>query len=207
VNAAMMDVQRYKNLSMFLNVLFALAFFRAVQFLPPFEDKHWLALPHGLLSLLASEPVSLTRVAFGLIIVGYCWCRTNTMMSVVRESNAIFESITIASIAFVFVFLYALEADPMYVGGPPTLLLQSGSLFVAGFLGYLALRYAIHAGLTGPELKASVEKMARVDLSNPLTALVATALSWSGLIIWTLSWFVLMPLFSTLLAKTYRTAS
>jgi hypothetical protein len=44
----------------------------------------------------------------------------------------------------------------------------------------------------------------RVDLSNPLKALVATALSWSGLIVWTLSWFVLMPLFSALLAKSYR---
>jgi hypothetical protein len=199
-----MAVQRYKSLSTFLNVVFALAFFRAVQFLPPFEDKHWLALPHGILSLLASEPTNLSRVAFGLIIVGYCWCRTNTMMSVVERSNAVFESITIASMAFVFVFLYALEADPMYVGGPPTLLLQSGSLFIAGFLGYLALRYAIHAGLTAPALKASAEKMARLDLSNPLTALVATGLSWSGLIIWTLSWFVLMPLFSFLLGRSTK---
>jgi uncharacterized membrane protein YwzB len=52
--------------------------------------------------------------------------------------------------------------------------------------------------------RQSVEKMVRVDLSNPLTALIATALSWSGLIGWTLSWFVLMPLLSTLLAKSYR---
>jgi hypothetical protein len=199
-----MDVQRYKNLSTFLNVLFALAFFRAVQFLPPFEGNHWLALPHGLLSLLASEPTNLTRVAFGLIIVGYCWCRTNTMMSAVERSNAVFESIAIAGVAFVFLFLYALEADPMYVGGPLTLLLQSGSLCIAGLFGYFALRYAIHAGLTAPELKASIFKMARVDLSNPLTALVATALSWSGLIAWTVSWFVLMPLFGTLLARSYR---
>jgi hypothetical protein len=200
----MMDAQRYKNLSTFLNVLFALAFFRAVQFLPSFQDKRWLQLPHGILSLLASEPANLSRVAFGLIIVGYCWCRTNTMMSVVEGSNAIFETITIASIAFVFVFLYALEADPMYVGGPPSLFLQSSSLFIAGFLGYLALRYAIRASLTAPELKSSLPRMARVDLSNPLTALVATGLSWSGLIIWTLSWFVLMQLFSFLLGRSTK---
>jgi hypothetical protein len=136
--------------------------------------------------------------------VGYCWCRTNTILSVVERSNAAFESIAIASMAFVFVFLYALEADPMYVGGPPTLLLQSASLFVAGFLGYLALRYAIHAGLTAPELKADVEKMTRLDLSNPLTALASTALSWSGVLIWTVSWFVFMPLFSFLLGRSAK---
>jgi hypothetical protein len=197
-------VQRYKNLSTFLNVLFALAFFRAVQYLPPFEDKHWLALPYGLLSLLASEPANLTRVIFGLIIVSYCWWRVNTMLSVVERSNGSFESLSIASVAFVFLFLYALIADPMYVGGPPTLLLQSLSLFIAGLLGYFALRYAIHADLVAPDLQSSAQQMAWLDLSNPLTAFVASALSWSGLIVWTISWFVLMPLFSTVLGKVHR---
>jgi hypothetical protein len=42
------------------------------------------------------------------------------------------------------------------------------------------------------------------DLSNPPTALVASALSWSGLIVWTISWFVLMPLFGTVLGKVRR---
>jgi hypothetical protein len=63
---------------------------------------------------------------------------------------------------------------------------------------------AIHAGLTAPELKSSVDKMARIDLSNPLTALVAIGLSWSGLIVWTVRWFVLMPLFSFLLGKSAK---
>jgi hypothetical protein len=40
-----MAVRRYKSLNTFLNVLFALAFFGAVQYLPPFEDKHWAQLP------------------------------------------------------------------------------------------------------------------------------------------------------------------
>jgi hypothetical protein len=38
-------------------------------------------------------------------------------------------------------------------------------------------------------------------LSNPLTAVIATGLSWSGVTIWTLSWFILMPLFGFLLAR------
>jgi hypothetical protein len=63
------------------------------------------------------------------------------------------------------------------------------------------LRYAIHANLVRAEVKPFAEQAARIDLSNPLTALVATGLSWSGLTVWTLSWFVIMPLFSWLLAE------
>ena len=91
--------------------------------------------------------------------------------------------------------MYALVADPTYAGGVPTLLLQSVSILIGSSLSFVALRYAIRADLVRPELKPSVEQIARVDLSNPLAALVATGLSWSGLTIWTLSWFILMPLF------------
>jgi hypothetical protein len=97
--------------------------------------------------------------------------------------------------------MYALIADPLYVGGVPTLLLQSVSLVISGLLGLFALRYAIYADLTRPELKPSAEQIARIDLSNPLTAIVATGLVWTGLTIWTLSWFVLTPLICWLLAR------
>lgn len=199
-----MAFDRYRSLSTFLDVLFALAFFKVVEYLPPFEDKHWIQLPHGILSLLANEPVNLSRVVFGLIIVVYGWCRKNTLLSVVEKSNAVFETLTTASMAFVFLFLYALVADPTYIGGPPTLLLQSLSLFVAGILAWLSVRYAAHADLMGAGMQLSAEQVLRNDLSYPLTALAAAALSWSGLIVWTLSWFVLMPLFSMLLAKGRR---
>jgi hypothetical protein len=84
------------------------------------------------------------------------------------------------------------------------LLLQSGSLLVASLLGYLALRYAIGVGLVPNGLKSSAERIARIDLSNPLTALIATALSWSGLTIWTLSWFVFMPVLGFLFGKSTK---
>lgn len=193
-----------ESLSVFLDVIFALAFFRIFQFLPSFESRDWASLPHGLLSLLASQPTNLTRVTFGLIIVACYWYRKNALLSLVRASNAVFSVLAIASIAALSVFVYALEADPTYVGDPPTLLLQSASLFCASLLAYVALRYAIHAGLTSTAADQTARRAARVDLSNPLTALVAMALSWSGLTIWTLSWFVLMPLFSVLLERHTR---
>jgi hypothetical protein len=198
--------QNLKSLNTFLDVVFALMFFRIIEYLPPFEDKHWTQLPHGLLSLLAGEPANLTRVGFGVIIVVYYWSRKNSAMSLIGRANGIFTTLAIASVFFLCLFMWALVADPRYVGGPPTLLLQSASLFVASLLGLLALHYAIRAGLTPPELKPSAEQFARVDLSNPLTALIATGLSWSGLTIWSLSWFILMPLLSTLLARLPRKA-
>lgn len=193
--------QALRSLYRFADVVFALLFFRAIEYLPSFQDGRWTQLPHGLLSLLASQPANLTRVIFGLLIIVYYWGRKNAFSMLIARSNAMFATLMIASLAFICLFMWALYADPTYIGGPPTLLLQSLSLAIASLLGFIALRYAIRANLTRPELRASAEQFARTDLSNPLTALIAAALSWSGLTIWTLSWFILMPLLSTLLAR------
>lgn len=193
--------QELQSLGIFLDVVFALIFFRIVEFLPPFQDGQWGHLPHGILSLLASQPTNLTRVAFGLVVTVYYWNRKNSLFSVLARSNGVLATLSIAGLSFLCLFMYALIADPMYVGGVATLLLQSVSLFIASLLGLLALRYAIHADLTRPELKPSAEQIARIDLSNPLTAIIATGLAWSGLTIWTLSWFVLTPLIGWLLAR------
>ena len=192
--------QKLRSLGIFLDVVFALMFFRIVEFLPSFQDGHWVYLPHGILSLLASQPTNLTRVAFGLIITVYYWNRKNTLFSVLARSSSVLATLSIANLSFLCLFMYALIADPMYAGGVPTLLLQSVSLVIASLFGLFALRYAIHADLTRPELKPSAEQIARIDLSNPLTAIIAIGLAWSGLTIWTLSWFVLTPLICWLLA-------
>jgi hypothetical protein len=192
--------EKLGSLAIFLDVIFALMFFRIVEFLPSFQDGHWQHLPHGILSLLVSQPANLMRVVFGLVITIYYWTKKNALLNLLAQSNGVIATLSIASLSFLCLFMYALIADPGYVGGTPTLLLQSASLAIASLLSFFALRYAIHANLVRPELKPSVGQIARVDLSNPLTALVATGLSWSGLTIWTLSWFVLMPLFSWLLA-------
>lgn len=190
-----------RSLNRFADVVFALLFFRAIEYLPSFQDGRWTQLPLGLLSLLASQPANLTRVIFGLLIVVYYWSRKNAISVFIARSNAMFATLMIGSLAFICLFMWALFADPTYVGGAPTLLLQSLSLATASLLGFVALRYAIRASLTQPELNASAEQFTRVDLSNPLTAAIAATLSWSGLTIWTLSWFILMPLFSFLLTK------
>lgn len=193
-----------RSLNRFIDVVFALMFFRIVEFLPSFQDGGWKQLPHGLLSLLASQPANLTRVIFGLLIIVYYWSRKNAVIGVLAKSNATLATLSIASLSFFCLFIWTLEADPTYIGGPPTLLLQSLSIAIGSLLGLIALRYAIHANLTQLDLKVSAEQIARVDISNPLTATIAAALSWSGLTIWTLSWFILMPLFSWFLARPTR---
>jgi len=187
-----------RSLGVFLDVIFALMFFRIVEFLPAFQDGRWIQLPHGILSLLASQPANLTRVGFGLVITVYYWTRKNALLSLLAGSNGVVSTLSIASLSFVCLFMYALIADPEYVGGVPK---QSVSLLIASLLSFLALRYTIHADLVRAEVKPTAEQAARIDLSNPLTALVATGLSWSGLTLWTVSWFVLMPLSGWLLAK------
>jgi hypothetical protein len=192
--------QELRSLGIFLDVVFALMFFGIAEFLPSFRDGHWQQLPHGLLSLLASQPANLTRVVFGLVVTVYYWMRKNALLGLLGKSNGVFDTLSMASLSFLCLFMYVLMADPAYAGGAPTLLLQSVSVLIGSLLSFLALLYAIHADLVRPELKPAAKRIARIDLSNPLTALVAAGLSWSGLTIWTLSWFVLMPLFGWLLA-------
>jgi hypothetical protein len=98
-------------------VVFALVFFRIVEFLPSFQDGRWMQLPHGILSLLASQPANLTRVAFGVVIIVYYWNRKNTFFSMLTKSNAAFAVLSIATLCFFCLFMYSLIADPTYVGG------------------------------------------------------------------------------------------
>ena len=195
-----------QSLNGFLDIVLALAFFRCVEFLPSFADGRWVHLPNGLLSLLAGSPANVTRIVFSLILIVYFWFRKNTLLSFVEEANSLFCTLVVASLAFILLFVYAVIADPTYIGGPSTLLLQSISFLAASLLGYVAARYAIRARLTPPDSRRAANRMARIDLSNPLTAAIATGLSWSGLTIWTLSWFVFWPLFSLLLARTQESA-
>jgi uncharacterized membrane protein len=195
---------RLSSLSTFLDVLFALACFRVVQFLPALRDQRLADLPRGLFSLLASEPTNLERVAFGFVVVVYYWNRKNYFFSVLARSNGMLASLTIAAALFLFMFAYALIADPNMLGGPWTLFIESVSLAVCGVLSLLALHYAIRAGLTDPERRSAAERIAHIGLSSPLAAVAAMALSWSGNLIWTLSWFVLMPALEVYLGRTSR---
>jgi hypothetical protein len=195
---------RLSSLNTFLDVVFALAFFRVVQFLPALHEQRLADLPKGLLSLLASQPANLERVAFGSLVVVYYWNRKNYFFSVLARSNGMLASLTIAAALFLFIFAYALIADPNMLGGPWTLFIESVSLAVCGVLSLLALHYAIRAGLTEPERRSAAERIAHIGLSNPLTAVAAMALSWSGSLIWTLSWFVLMPVLEIYLGRTSR---
>lgn len=95
------------SLGRFLDVVFAIMFFRIVEFLPSFQGAHWVQLPHGILRLLASQAKNLTRVVFGLIITIYYWFRKDALLRVLARSN----------------------------GGVLTLLLQSVSLVIASLLG------------------------------------------------------------------------
>jgi hypothetical protein len=192
------------SLNRFLDIIFALALFRTIEFLPMPHSSQLQTLSYGILSVIGISPANITRVVFCLIIIIYYWSRKNTLFAVVQSANGMFALLSVTSVTALLVFLYALAADPTYIGGWPTLLLQSTSLLAASLLGYVALRYAIAVGLVPGAEKASAERVARIDLSNPITALIATALSWSGLAIWTLSWFVFMPLLSFLLGKSSK---
>jgi hypothetical protein len=56
-----------RSLNRFLDVLFALAFFRTIEFLPMAPGTQLSTLPYGILSLIGSSPANVTRVVFSAV--------------------------------------------------------------------------------------------------------------------------------------------
>lgn len=117
----------------------------------PFPGGHWVRLPHGILSLLASQPTELKRVAFSLICTVDYWTRKNTLLGVPRRSSVVVATLSKARLSFLCLFMYALIADPTYMSVVTTLLLQSVRL--VSLLGSLTLRKQFTPGW--PELRLS----------------------------------------------------
>src|SRR5579863_8690911 len=91
-----------RSLNRFLDVVFALAFFRTIDFLPMAQGTQLSTLPYGVLSLIASSPANITRVAFCLIVIVYYWSRKNTLLAVLQTANGIFALLSVSSLAALF---------------------------------------------------------------------------------------------------------
>ena len=113
-----------RSLNRFFDVVFALIFVRTIEFLPLPQSGQLLTAPHGILSIIGSSPANITRIVFCLIVVVYYWSRKNALLSIVQTANGTFALLSLTGLAALCVFVYALAADPTYVGGWPTLLLM-----------------------------------------------------------------------------------
>jgi len=181
-----------RRLETFLDVVYALLFFRILHYLPHSEDMAWTDKPLGLLSLLWANADELLRIIVGLGLTIIYWNLNNKLFGPLARTNGRHAILALLQMFFVCLFIYFAISDPALAGGPSSPALQSVSLFIAGFVGLWGWSYARKNRLVNEDLtEAEKDRVARSGLIEPITALLNTPLAFVGPIAWTLGWFII----------------
>lgn len=184
--------RRLSRLQVFLDVVYALVFFRMINYLPASEDMRWADSRWGLLQLLADHRDELLRIVVGVGLTLLYWNQNNKLFVRLARTDGTHAVLALLQLTFVCLFVYFAISDPGLRGGPSSPALQSASLASAGFLGLIGWRYAVDHRLTVEGLRADeVVRISRSGLLEPATALLTLPLAWVDPIVWTLGWVVL----------------
>lgn len=186
-----------RRLEVFLDVVYALIFFRLLQYLPQVENMKWLGKPRGLLQLMMENHVELLRMLIGLVLVLIYWNLTNKVLGRLARTDTTHATLAMVQMVLVCLFLYFSIADPELAGGAWTMALQSASLAAAGFVGTWGWSYARKHQLVIVSLsKKDLDQVTRSSLTEPVTATLNTGLAWLGPLVWTAGWLVIPPIVS-----------
>jgi len=184
--------EHLRRLKVFIDVFYAIVFYRMLEYLPPAENMEWTKLPYGLLSLLIDHRIELLRIFIGAGLALIMWNQNNNLFKSLVKTNGFHATLSLLQIVFVSLFIYFAISDPALVGGPSSPALQSASLAIAGFIGIWAWLYAkkhqfVDENLTEDDLG----KVTKQNLREPLTATLTIPLSFIGPMFWTIGWFSL----------------
>ena len=181
-----------RRLETFMDVVYALLFFRILHYLPHSEDMAWTDRPLGLLSLLWANADELLRIIVGLGLTIIYWNLNNKLFGSLVRTNGRHAILAFLQMFFVCLFIYFAISDPGLAGGPSSPALQSVSLFIAGFVGLWGWSYARKNQLVNEDLtEAEKDRVGRSGLIEPITALLNTPLAFVGPMAWTLGWFII----------------
>jgi hypothetical protein len=191
-----------KRLKTFVDVVFAITFWKILDYLPHFEDMSWVDKPFGLLSNFIEHPDDSLRMAIGLALVIIYWIQNNRLLNILNATDIKHTVINIIQLIFVCLFVYFVIADPYLKGRTSTMAMQSASLALAGFIGLLGLKYAAHKGLVDPQQPPGIiNRTYRSTLPEPITATINIALAFTHPIIWTLAWIIAPIILRKLIAR------
>lgn len=192
--------RRLRRLEVFLDVVYALVFFRMINYLPASENMRWAGSRWGLLQLLVDNREELLRIVVGIGLTLIYWNLNNKLFARLARTDGKHAVMALVQLVFVCLFVYFAISDPSLQGGPSAPALQSASLGVAGLLGLIGWRYAVRHGLTTESVTSEeAAQVSRSGLLEPATALLTLPLAWVGPLVWTLGWIVLpLALLTTL---------
>ena len=95
-----------KRLETFLDVVYALLFFRILHYLPHSEDMAWADKPLGLLSLLWANADELLRIIVGMGLTIIYWNLNNKLFGSLVRTNGRHAILALLQMFFVCLFIY-----------------------------------------------------------------------------------------------------
>ena len=197
--------QFLKRLKTFIDVVYAIIFWKILDYLPHFEDMAWVDKPLGLMSNFIENPDDSLRIIIGLGLVIIYWIQNNRLLNILHKTNIKHSAISILQLIFVCLFVYFAIADPNLKGGSSSLVLQSASLAIAGFVGLAGFRYAVRNDfIDGKQAPGIVRETYTNVLPEPITATINIGLAFYLPIIWTLAWIILPIIIRIILKKKLK---
>ena len=183
-----------RRLEVFLDIVYGLIAVHMLTYLPSAKDMSWVGKHLGLLGAMVQDGRDIWRVLMGTGITAIAWYLGSKRLSQLRRTDFAHTTMILIQTLFVCFFVYFAICDPTLVGGPSSRALQSGSLALAGVAGQLAWRYARWRRLVDADASAAhLDDISERGLTETMTAILNTPLSWVGPMAWTIGWF-LIPL-------------
>ena len=181
--------QFLERLKTFTDVVYAIAFWKILDYLPHFEDMSWVNKPLGLMSNFIENPDDSLRIIIGLALVIIYWIQSNRLLNILNKTDITLSAISVVQLICVCLFVYFAIANPNLKGGSSTMVLQSASLAITGFMGLAGMKYAVHKDfIDGKQGPGIVHETYRKVLPDTITATINIGLAFYLPIIWTLAW-------------------
>lgn len=184
------------RLKIFMDVVYAIMFWRIFMHLPrlnnfPNADNIW--------DLLTADPDSLVMVVIGVFFIVTYWVQNNRLFSHIVRTDGKHTTISIVQVFFLFLYLYSVSLGIRFEDDTIVMLLQSGTLALAGFMSMWGWKYAVtQRTLIDPDMPDdNIPYMHITILPEPITACFTMPFALVGQLAWDLSWLA-YPVMTTL---------
>ena len=184
------DALQLRRLEILADVIFALAMVHIfLQFPRPTPGENLAAFFSDSLGTIA-----VVLVGFAFLIV--YWIQNNAVFGVLAKTDNRHTVIGIVQLITVLMFLYAVKLGVDFDGDLFAMIFESCVAALMGFLSLVNWSYAtkdrrlLFDDITDEEVKRRTRKL----WPEPATAILTIPCAFLGPVVWTIAWFVIMPI-------------
>ena len=183
------DALQLRRLEILADVIFALAIVRVFVLFPRPSPGENLA------EFFADNLGTIAVVLVGFAFIIVYWLQNNAVFGVLARTDNRHTVIGIIQLITVLMFLYAVKLGVDFDGHLFAMLFESCVAALMGFLSLVNWAYATKDRrlLSDETTDEEVKKRTRHLWPEPTTAILTIPCAFLGPAVWTIAWFVLMP--------------